>query len=1435
MNHKNDIAIVGMSCTFPGAKDIHAYWDNIRNKVDAISDVPENRWEHRYYDPSSSAIDRFYCKRGGFIDDLAQFNPMDFGIVPITVDGTEPDHLIALKMAKAALEDANIFNKQFPLDQTGIILGKGNYLSTGMTRLVEQLRTSEHLVNLLTTIAPDITSLDLEKIKKEFQKQTGHFGADTAMGLIPNLAASLIANRLNLGGTAYTLDAACASSLIAVDHAVQELTTRRCNLVIAGGIHLCQNVTFYSVFTQLGALSKQQQIRPFDQNADGLLIGEGCGMVVLKRLEDAMNDEDRIYAVIKGVGVSSDGSATSLMSPSVTGQSKAVEQAWAQAGLNPKDVGYIEAHGTGTPLGDATEIETLKNIFGNRSNRIPAGLGTVKSMIGHTMPAAGMAGLIKTAMALYYGKLPPTLHCKQPLESIQNSGFSIVSEISDWDHYELPRIAGVNAFGFGGINAHVVLEGFNTSTKASRYHDTIPNQEIFDKDEVLLLSRESSEELITALEKGEYSSGTGTHRLALFNPTPDRIQKAIKIVKKQIPWRNRSDIWYTSSPLLQNNKKLCFLFPGLDALANQDVDDISAYFNISRLQHSESSDLIESSVQVFKNSMVIDTALKQLGIIPDHIAGHSLGEWIGCYSAGIADEVSVLKMLSEFDINTLQVPDVYFMAVGAGVDVINPLLEAIKNVYLTHDNCLHQTIVCGPDKEIRQFSELLNEKQIFNQILPFQSGFHSPFFKEYSHQLLDNLEILKNKPQTSIWSATTVAPYPENIEEIRDLSMQHLIEPVRFKELINTLFHEEDVSFFIQIGNGGLIGFTDDTLKGLAYSGISVGSKKHSGINQLQRVIAALFVEGKTVDTSFLNIKKEDKKTYSMKLQLGLPLVKKFETKAILPKQVYKGETKTLDTKKEKVLHPVLQSFQQNFEVIQNAQKEITTALKDQFITKDHLFYQNEVELEESPSFVDFEKPIELSLEVYPELMDHSMYKQKPKWPYIGDNFPVVPMTMLIELMAEAVKENITNHKIIKINNIQAFKWTDVTSPIHLTLKGTWKDKNQINVRLGDYAIADITIAKSFENLPHNNICNIGEPIEISLTEKEIYEKNYMFHGPDYQGIEKIIAIGNKGMKAIIKTSTGKGSLLDNAGQIFGLWSHLAIPNDHVAFPIKIKEIEFYDEFTKQSDPLECSCELVEETEDFLTCNMILNRNNRPWAIIKGWRNKRLGFDKKLWNTSLSIHEHKLSDELLPNIFVFEDTYKRSAAWDYIKKKYLNMPEKKYLESLPLSRAKQWLMGRVAAKDAVLNALKQHTNTNYFPAEIRVKSKQNGSPYIVGEDTKIPEIHISIAHKDKIAIAIASLVTQTGIDIEEIKDRGSGFLELSFHPQEIELISKKSDLWESATRAWVAKESYGKSIDLGLQGNPKKYCITEINGDNLRIDNTWIKTKKHKNYIIGWI
>ncbi|WP_256726379.1 polyketide synthase, partial [Streptomyces acidiscabies] len=328
---------MGMSVLFPGAPDLDTYWQNLRDGVDAVGEVPAGRWDADYYRPGTAAepavADRVYCRRGGFVDGLAEVEVTRFGIMPTSVAGTEPDQLIALHVAAAALDDAGGTARLPDRQRVGVVLGRGGYLTPGLVRLDQRVRTAGQLVRTLGELLPDLSAGQLDRVREAFTERLGPDSPEAAIGLVPNLAASRVASRLDLRGPAYTVDAACASSLVAVDQAVGELASGRCDVMLAGGVHHCHDITLWSVFSQLRALSPSERIRPFHRDADGILIGEGTGVVVLKRLADAERDGDRVYAVIRGTGISSDGRASGLVNPDPGGQARAVRQAWRAAGL----------------------------------------------------------------------------------------------------------------------------------------------------------------------------------------------------------------------------------------------------------------------------------------------------------------------------------------------------------------------------------------------------------------------------------------------------------------------------------------------------------------------------------------------------------------------------------------------------------------------------------------------------------------------------------------------------------------------------------------------------------------------------------------------------------------------------------------------------------------------------------------------------------------------------------------------------------------------------------------------------------------------------------------------------------------------------------------------------------------------------------------------
>ena len=451
-----DVAIIGMACYYPGANGLAEYWQNILDRVQAVTEIPETHWDWRlYYDPNPRARDKIISKWGGFLKDIP-FDPVTFGITPNSLLSIEPLQLYLLEASRRALADAGYSDRPFPRERTASILGIGG----GGSPLAVQygFRTCLPLLETVPGLALDSNEL-MDKCRPLMPEWT----EDSFPGILMNVAVGRIANRFNLGGPNYAIDAACGSSLAAVYACIRELQVGTSDVAIALGADTVQTPYAYMAFSKTHALSPKGRCRPFDAAADGIVLSEGVGAVILKRLADAERDGDRIYGVIKGMGASSDGRDKGLTAPRLEGQLRALRRAYGQAGVSPGQVGLIEAHGTGTVVGDQTEAQALIQLMREaQAGPQSCAVGSVKSMIGHTKCAAGIAGLIKTTLALHHRVLPPTLvETPNPKGDFEEGVLYLNTEPRPWVHGALhPRYAGVSAFGFGGTNFHAVLSEY---------------------------------------------------------------------------------------------------------------------------------------------------------------------------------------------------------------------------------------------------------------------------------------------------------------------------------------------------------------------------------------------------------------------------------------------------------------------------------------------------------------------------------------------------------------------------------------------------------------------------------------------------------------------------------------------------------------------------------------------------------------------------------------------------------------------------------------------------------------------------------------------------------------------------------------------------------------------------------------------------------------
>jgi acyl transferase domain-containing protein len=430
------VAVVGVGALLPDAPDAPSFWKNLCEKKYSISEVPKDRWsaEH-YYDPDPAAPDKTYSKIGGWVRGYT-FDWRRFKIPPRVAEAMDPGQHWAVSVTAEALADYGWPNRPLDLDRTGVVLGAamgGEYHDVTTLRIMfPELRSALEGVEAFSALAPDVRKAILARWSDAVGRSMPSITEDTMPGELTNIISGRVANVLSLRGPSFTADAACASSLAALDAAIDLLVDGHCDAIVSGGVDRNMGASSFVKFCKIGALSATGS-RPFGDGADGFVMGEGAGIFLLKRLADAERDGDKIYCVIRGVGASSDGKGKGITAPNPIGQKLAVQRAWEHAGLDPATCGLVEAHGTSTKVGDVVEAQSLGECYAG-AGRGAIALGSVKSNIGHLKAGAGAAGLLKAVLAIHHQKLPPTLNAARPNPNIEFAAtpFTVNHELRDW-------------------------------------------------------------------------------------------------------------------------------------------------------------------------------------------------------------------------------------------------------------------------------------------------------------------------------------------------------------------------------------------------------------------------------------------------------------------------------------------------------------------------------------------------------------------------------------------------------------------------------------------------------------------------------------------------------------------------------------------------------------------------------------------------------------------------------------------------------------------------------------------------------------------------------------------------------------------------------------------------------------------------------------------
>lgn len=831
-----DIAIIGMAGRFPGADSIDALWEILKEGKETTTFFKEDELDVNLSPSHKNNPD--YIKARGIIKDVKGFDAAFFGISPKHAELMDPQQRVFLEIAWEALERGGYTGKN---DRTiGVFAGvRFN------TYYPNNVLSHPYLVEAAGGLQI-ITLNDKDYV------------------------ASRTAYTLDLKGPAVNVQSACSTSLVAVAQAVQSIRNGQCDMALAGGATINAPVNVGHLYEEGAMLSNDGHCRPFDADAKGTLFSDGAGVVLLKSKEDAIRDGDTIYAVIKGIGLSNDGGGKgSFSAPSAEGQATAIRMAIDDAGIAPADISYIEAHGTATPLGDPIEIEGLNLAFGKQAQNQYCAIGSIKSNFGHLTTAAGIAGLIKTTLALHYKQLPASINFKNPNPHIdfKNSPFYVNDALTNWDS-ERTRIAGVSSFGIGGTNAHVILseaEVAPVATSESRpaqllcwsakteksldgygdklaYYFTKTNAEIANAAYTLHTTRAdfSHRRFVVATGAGQFTEQTANKSLLQANTK--HLQKKQQSVVFMFPGQgdqyvNMGRSLYETEPVFKQAMDECAdILRGelgeniLDVIYSLVADETAA----KKIRYTG-----YSQPALFAIGYALGKLWISWGIFPSAFVGHSIGEFVSAYFAGVFSLKDALKLIAARGKMMGSVTRGSMLSVRLSHEDVQPYLT--ERISLAAINSPQLSVVAGDDKAIAALSEVLNEKEILNKVLATSHAFHSHMMDEVVAPFEDIVKTISlSEPLIPIMSSVTGEWLKPEEATNPVYWAKHMRAPVLFGQAVQTLI-DNAYDLFLEVGPGKSVAtLARQQAAGKAITAISSIEKDESVVPSNQSVLKAL-------------------------------------------------------------------------------------------------------------------------------------------------------------------------------------------------------------------------------------------------------------------------------------------------------------------------------------------------------------------------------------------------------------------------------------------------------------------------------------------------------------------------------------------------------------------------------------------------------------------
>ncbi len=824
MSRSEPVAIVGMGCRFAGAPDLQAYWELTVEGRHAFGPVPADRWDHAdFFDANKRANDKSYAPAGAFIDDIRSFPGLALGIPPRRIEVMDPQQRFALEVALQAVHDAGYRPDEMPR-RTGVFMGvtASEYRTLMSSRVTARLMANGQLGR-----SPEDTDALAAAVERVVPSRPY-----TAPGALGNMIAAIVAQELDFHGPAYTVDAACASAHMAVGDAVAQLRSGQIDAAIAGGVYICVSPDHHVAFSRIGAMSASGVCRPFDADADGFVQGDGAGVVVLKRLADATRDGDRIYAVIRGVATNNDGRGDGPMAPLESGQTAVIRDAWENAGIGASELGYVETHGTGTDVGDQTELRGLRGALEAGIGRQEAVvLGSSKANVGHTMSAAGIAGIIRSALAIHHRVLPPMANftAAKPDSGLHGSAFRIITKPEPWAADA--RIAGVSSFGFGGTNGHVVLSDGPSAGESAAQAELVL---ISAPDERAL--RDLAGAAATAIAGDPTATVTGVARaFSVRKPQAARLsivaadtRELVGALRQVAAGGNPKGAWIGTAGA--EPPKVAFLFPGqgsqrigmlstaklrfpvlAETLAQADAhladlmpvpptrllwpdggDPVAAE---KALTATESCQPVLAAV-----GLALAALLDQVGVKPAIATGHSLGEFVAAAVGGVISPRDAVRFSAQRGRAMADQPGDPGAMLAVMTDRATAESLLVDGAVIANHNHPTQLVLSGTTDAIRQVAAKAEVAGVKHRALDVSHAFHSPLFHDLDVERFLG-EIAFHAPAVPVASGIGDRPYA-SADDARKIFRRHAGSPVDFVGALRQC-QEAGADVYLQVGAGG--------------------------------------------------------------------------------------------------------------------------------------------------------------------------------------------------------------------------------------------------------------------------------------------------------------------------------------------------------------------------------------------------------------------------------------------------------------------------------------------------------------------------------------------------------------------------------------------------------------------------------------------------------